>query len=104
MRFTEARISEAPDCLVLEGAIKESKVNWTYKAELEDSDILNFIILAHSPAVADYIAEHVGFALFGRALRAAARLLRHPGALRSAKARSAFDNEAERSVPESTSR
>lgn len=101
LRFTEARISEAPDCIVLEGAIKESKVNWTYRAELEDSDILNFVILAHSPPLADYIAEHVGLALFGRALRAIAKLLRHPGALRGVKAQSVPDTEAARGAPES---
>lgn len=74
-RFTEARISEATDCLVLEGTIKEKKVNWTYRAELEDSDILDFAILAHRPAVARYIAEHAGVAVFAEAARAAARLL-----------------------------
>ncbi len=77
-RFTEASISEAPDCIVLEGAIKESKVNWTYRAELEDSDILNFLILAHTPALAGYIAERTGFAFFRTAFRTAAKLLR-PG-------------------------
>ena len=67
-RFTEARISNTPDCLVLEGIIKEKKVNWTYRAELEDSDIINFVILARNPVIVSYLADHLGLALFGRFL------------------------------------
>jgi hypothetical protein len=74
-RFTEARISEAADCLVLEGIIKEKKVNWTYRAELEDSDIINFVILARNPVIVSYIADRVGLALFGRLLRSAVTLV-----------------------------
>ena len=74
-RFTEARLSEAPDCLVLEGIIKEKKVNWTYRAELEDSDIVNFVILARNPVIVSYLADRVGLALFGRFLRSALTLV-----------------------------
>jgi len=74
-RFTEARISEAPDCLVLEGIIKEKKVNWTYRAELEDSDLVNFLILARNPVIASYLADRVGLALFARFLRSALTLV-----------------------------
>jgi hypothetical protein len=74
-RFTEARISEAADFLVLEGMIKEKKVNWTYRAELEDSDIINFMILARNPVIVSYIADRIGLALFGRLLRSALTLV-----------------------------
>ena len=74
-RFTEARISNTPDCLVLEGIIKEKKVNWTYRAELEDSDIINFVILARNPVIVSYLADHLGLALFGRFLRSALTLV-----------------------------
>lgn len=74
-RFTEARLSEAPDCLVLEGIIKEKKVNWTYRAELEDSDLINFLILARNPAIVSYLADRLGLALFGRFLRSALTLV-----------------------------
>ena len=75
-RFTEARLSETPDCLVLEGIIKEKKVNWTYRAELEDSDLVNFVILARNPVIVSYLADRVGLALFGRLLRSALTLVR----------------------------
>jgi hypothetical protein len=77
-RFTEARITEAENCVVFEGMIKEKKVNWTYRAEVEDADLLNFVILAHDPAVVDYIAERVGLGLFGKVARAALKLVLHP--------------------------
>ncbi len=82
-RFAEARITEAPDCLVLEGIIKEKKVNWPYRAEIEDSDIINFLILARSPAVAYYLAERVGLGIFTRLLWAAFQLILHPFKRRS---------------------
>jgi hypothetical protein len=77
-RFAGARITEAPDCLVLEGIIKEKKVNWPYRAEIEDSDIINFLILARSPAVASYLAGRVGLGIFTRLLWAAFQLILYP--------------------------
>lgn len=77
-RFTEARITETPDCVVLEGMIKEKKVNWTYRAELEDADLVNFVILARDPAVVGYLAERLGLGLFGKVARSALKLIFHP--------------------------
>lgn len=77
-RFTEARISEARDFVVFEGRIKEKKVNWTYRAELEDADLFNFVVMARNPAVVAYLAERAGLGLFGRAARSALRLILHP--------------------------
>lgn len=77
-RFTEARITEAPDCVVFEGMIKEKKVNWTYRAEVEDADLVNFVILARDPAVVGYLAERLGLGLFGRVARSALKLILHP--------------------------
>lgn len=77
-RFTEARITEAPDCVVFEGMIKEKKVNWTYRAEVEDADLVNFVILARDPAVVGYLAERLGLGLFGTVARSALKLILHP--------------------------
>jgi hypothetical protein len=77
-RFTEARITEAPDCVVLEGGIKEKKVNWTYRAEVEDADLVNFVILARDPAVVGYLAERLGLGLLRKAARSALQLILHP--------------------------
>jgi len=77
-RFTEARITEAPDCVVFEGMIKEKKVNWTYRAEIEDADLVNFVILARDPAVVGYLAERLGLGLFGKVTRCALKLMLHP--------------------------
>ena len=77
-RFTEARITEAPDCVVFEGRIKEKKVNWTYRAEVEDADLVNFVILARDPAVVAYLAERLGVGLFGKVARSALKLILHP--------------------------
>ena len=74
-RLAEARITEGDGFLVLEGLIKEQNVNWTYRAELEDSDILNFLILARRPVVAGYIARRTGAGLFARATSSALRLI-----------------------------
>jgi hypothetical protein len=64
--------------VVLEGIIKEKKVNWSYRAEIEDSDIINFLILARSPAVASYLADRVGLGIFTRLLWAAFQLILYP--------------------------
>ena len=77
-RFTEARITEAPDCIVLEGMIREKKVNWTYRAEVEDADLVNFVIMARDPAVVGYLAERLGLRLFGKVARSALKLILHP--------------------------
>jgi hypothetical protein len=77
-RFTEARITETPDCVVFEGMIKEKKVNWTYRAEIEDADLLNFVIMARDPAVVGYLAERLGLGLFGKVARCALKLILHP--------------------------
>ena len=77
-RFTEARITEAPDCVAFEGRIKEKKVNWTYRAEIEDADLVNFVILARNPAVVAYLAERLGVGLFGKVARCALNLILHP--------------------------
>ena len=74
-RFTEARITEAPDCVVFEGRIKEKKVNWTYRAEVEDADLVNFVILARDPAVVAYLAERLGVGLFGKVAVSALKLV-----------------------------
>jgi hypothetical protein len=77
-RFTEAAITDAPDCVVFEGTIKEKKVNWTYRAEVEDADLVNFVILAREPAVIGYLAERVGLGLLGKVARSALKLVLHP--------------------------
>src|SRR5208337_2334955 len=77
-RFSEARITEAPDCVVLEGMIKEKKVNWTYRAEVEDADLLNFVIMARDPIVVGYLAERLGLGLFGKMASSALKLMLHP--------------------------
>ncbi len=77
-RFSEARITDAPDCVVFEGMIKEKKVNWTYRAEVEDADLINFVILARDPAVVAYLAERLGLGLFGKVASSALKLILHP--------------------------
>lgn len=85
-RFTEARITEAPDYVVFEGMIKEKKVNWTYRAEVQDQDLVNFLILARDPVVITYLAKRVGFRLLGKAARSAMRLILSPLRRESPKA------------------
>jgi hypothetical protein len=76
-RFAEARVTETPDYLILDGIIKEKKVNWTYHAEIEDVDLVNFLILARNPIIVSWIAERTGARLFGRFARAALNLFLH---------------------------
>ena len=46
-RLGESRITKGDDCIVFEGRITEKKVNWPYRGELEDPDIVNFRSYRH---------------------------------------------------------
>ena len=53
------------DRLTFQGVIKERTVNWPYRAELQDSDVVGFVQLARRPEVVRYVAERVGLRLVG---------------------------------------
>jgi hypothetical protein len=77
-RLGESRITRGDDCIVFEGRITEKKVNWPYRGELEDKDIVNFMKLANQRPVVRYVAEQAGVKLYGRMFLAACRLLVSP--------------------------
>lgn len=57
------------DELWLRGRIKERTVNWDYRMRLEDSDIVQFIALAHRPRILLYILRQARFQLLARIAR-----------------------------------
>jgi|ETNmetMinimDraft_26_1059896.scaffolds.fasta_scaffold41812_2 hypothetical protein len=77
-RLGESRISRGKDCIVFEGRITEKKVNWTYRGELEDGDIVEFMKLANTRPVMRYVAEQAGVKLYSRMFVAACRLIASP--------------------------
>ncbi|MBI3181056.1 MAG: hypothetical protein HYZ28_02810 [Myxococcales bacterium] len=91
-RLAEGRISSAAECLVLEGVIREGKVNWTYRAELEDGDILAFVLLARRRKMVTYLAERLGARLFVHLARAMLRLLSWPFRRKSVQAGAAVEH------------
>ena len=77
-RLSEAEVVLDEGRLTFQGVIKERTVNWPYRAELEDSDIVGFVTVARRPEVVRYVAEHVGVRLLGALLGALAALLLIP--------------------------
>jgi len=77
-RLGESKITKGDDCIVFEGRITEKKVNWPYRGELEDADIVNFMKLANQKPVVRYVAESAGLRLYGRMFLAACRLIASP--------------------------
>ena len=71
MRETERRVDEGH--LVINGRIREGKVNWEYRMTFEDDDMLGFLRLITRPPVAAHVAEVGGarlwFDVVGRAIR-----------------------------------
>lgn len=77
-RLGESKITKGDNCIVFEGRITEKKVNWPYRGELEDADIVNFMKLANERTVMRYVAEQAGVKLYGRMFLAACRLVASP--------------------------
>lgn len=56
--------------LYFQGRIVEGQVNWPYRMQLEDADVVRFVILARNPLVTRYLAQRVGLRLYLRLARA----------------------------------
>ncbi len=77
-RLSEADVVLEDGELMFQGVIKERTVNWPYRAQLQESDIVGFVVLARRPEVVRFVAEQIGLRLVGALLGATLQLLAHP--------------------------
>ncbi len=77
-RLSEAEVVIDDEQLTFQGVIKERTVNWPYRAQLEESDVTGFVVLARRPEVVRYVAEQVGVRLVWVLLCALVGALFHP--------------------------